>query len=87
MTKNVGKLIFEILENHTDIVCNASFAGRMFYKMIQKNMAKQFGGGNSEGMGEFTKIIDGIWLCFAKTVSIKCLDRKELFDTCISFSL
>ena len=36
----------------------ASFAGRMFYKMIQKNMAKQFGGENSEGMEEFAKIID-----------------------------
>ena len=60
MTKNVGKLRFEILENHTDIVCNASFAGRMFYKMIQKNMAKQFGGGNSEGMEEFAKIIDAM---------------------------
>lgn len=38
----------------------ASFAGRMFYKMIQKNMAKQFGGGDSEGMEEFTKIIDAM---------------------------
>lgn len=38
----------------------ASFAGRMFYKMIQKNMAKQFGGTNSEGMEEFAKIIDAM---------------------------
>lgn len=38
----------------------ASFAGRMFYKMIQKNMAKQFGGGNSEGMEEFAKIINAM---------------------------
>ena len=38
----------------------ASFAGRMFYKIIQKNMAKQFGGGNSEGMEEFAKIIDAM---------------------------
>ena len=50
------------------------FVGRMFYKIIQKNLAKQFGGGNSEGMEEFTKIIDGSWLCFAKTISIKCLE-------------
>lgn len=35
----------------------ASFAGRMFYKIIQKNMAKQFSGG---GADEFTKIIDAM---------------------------
>ena len=38
----------------------ASFAGRMFYKIIKKNMTKQFGGENSEGMEEFTKIIDAM---------------------------
>lgn len=37
-----------------------SFVGRMFYKMIKKNMAKQFGGGDSEGMEEFIKIIDAM---------------------------
>ena len=36
------------------------FVGRMFYKIIQKNLAKQFGGGNSEGMEEFAKIIDAM---------------------------
>ena len=32
----------------------------MFYKIIKKNMAKQFGGGDSEGMEEFIKIIDAM---------------------------
>ena len=32
----------------------------MFMKMIKQNMAKQFGGGNGEGMEEFTKIIDAM---------------------------
>lgn len=38
----------------------ASFAGRIFFKMIKKNMGKQFGGGSAEGMEEFTKIIDAM---------------------------
>lgn len=37
-----------------------SFAGRVFYKIIKKNITKQFGGGNSEGMEEFIKIIDAM---------------------------
>ena len=32
----------------------------MFYKIIKKNMTKQFGSGNSEGMEEFAKIIDAM---------------------------
>ena len=38
----------------------ASFAGRMFYKIIKKNMSQQFGGGNGEDMEEFSKIIDAM---------------------------
>ena len=37
-----------------------SFVGRLFMKMIKQNMAKQFGGGDNEGMEEFTKIIDAM---------------------------
>lgn len=35
----------------------ASFAGRMFYKVIKKNMAKQFSGGGAE---DITKMIDAM---------------------------
>ena len=37
----------------------ASFAGRMFYRTIRKNMEKQFGGA-SEGMEEFSRMIDAM---------------------------
>ena len=38
----------------------ASFAGRMFYSAIKKNMMKQFYGGSEDNDGEFTKIIDAM---------------------------
>ena len=37
-----------------------SFVGRMFMKMIKKNMEKQFGSTGNEGMEEFTRIIDAM---------------------------
>ena len=38
----------------------ASFAGRMFYSAIKKNMMKQFSGGSGDNGDEFTKIIDAM---------------------------
>lgn len=46
--------------NSTLSEVQACFVGRMFYKLIKKNMSKQFGAGSSEGMEEFTKIIDAM---------------------------
>lgn len=40
----------------------ASFAGRMFYSIIKKNMMKQFSTGSGDGNDDFTKIIDAMLL-------------------------
>ena len=44
--------------NSTLSEVQASFAGRLFYRAIRKNVSKQFGSG--AGMEEFTKIIDAM---------------------------
>lgn len=38
----------------------ASFAGRMFYSVIKKNMMKQFSNGSGDGNDELTKILDAM---------------------------
>lgn len=47
-------------KNSTLRVAKASFVGKNFYKMIKKNVSKQFGNGESKGENEFTKIIDAM---------------------------
>ena len=44
--------------NSTLSEVQASFAGRLFYRAIRKNVSKQFGSGAD--MEEFTKIIDAM---------------------------
>ena len=47
---------FTVTSTHGEV--KASFAGRMFYSAIKKNMMKQFSGGSGDNGDEFTKIID-----------------------------
>ena len=47
---------FTVTSTHGEV--KASFAGRMFYSAIKKNMMKQFSGGSEDNGDEFTKIID-----------------------------
>ena len=49
---------FTVTSTHGEV--KASFAGRMFYSAIKKNMMKQFSGGSGDNGDEFTKIIDTI---------------------------
>ena len=54
-----GRSLRPFTPNSTLGEVRASFAGRMFYKMIKKNMAKQFSSGG-DGADEFTRIIDAM---------------------------
>ncbi|MDD7161958.1 MAG: hypothetical protein SPF69_10095 [Candidatus Ornithospirochaeta sp.] len=49
---------FTVTSTHGEV--KASFAGRMFYSAIKKNMMKQFSGGSGDNGDEFTKIIDAM---------------------------
>ena len=49
---------FTVTSTHGEV--KASFAGRMFYSAIKKNMMKQFSGGSGDNGDEFTKIIDSM---------------------------
>ena len=49
---------FTVTSTHGEV--KASFAGRMFYSAIKKNMMKQFSGGSGDNGDEFPKIIDAM---------------------------